>query len=166
MNSSGDWLFSVTTKAWHFWDLWKRLRQEKDRVPAKWYLWAFRWGCVCVEGPSHDSKTTSPLPPTPPIPPEVSGCVITHGAFHSMDPNTGSFILSSQVTVWFCLGLAPQPQLCEVLQIECETLHIPTQYGNHHPNIHSVIIAPKGVNIFNNKCWGKMMSIEFFIVLE
>lgn len=59
-----------------------------------------------------------------------------------------------------------QLQLSKFLQIECETLYIPTQYGHHHPNINSVIKAPKRVNIFNSKCWGKMMSVEFFIILE
>lgn len=32
------------------------------------------------------------------------------------------------------------------------------QYGNHPLNINPVIKAAKGVTLFNNECWEKVMS--------
>lgn len=170
-------VLSVTTKMWHFCNLWERLRQEMDAVPARLYLWAFGCG-VCVEVASQWFQTHM-------WPPSSLQCLM-----HTLHLSTDSIARSSTVRTrgpspvsgfilspvlgalcflhmwpWSHLGLALPLQLYKFPEIECETFYIPMQYGNHHPNINLVIKALKGVSTVNNRCWGKM-HVEFLISLE
>lgn len=67
------------------------------------------------------------------------------------------------ILVSFCIAASTSVR---VWHMECETLYVPMQYGNHHLNINSVIKAPKEATIFNKKCWEELMFIELFVVPE